>query len=478
MKSFFFYDLETSGFSPRNDRIMQFAGQRTNMDLEPTGEPVNILIKLTDDILPSPGAILTTHITPQKTLEEGISEADFCREFLTNIATPDTIILGYNSIRFDDEFMRHTLWRNFHDPYEWAWSENRSRWDLLDVTRFVRALRPDGINWPMRETYGGNTKQTELKPTVNLVDMAKSNGFENEHAHDALADVYALIGVAKLLRDKQPKMWQYLFEHRSKQSILQIVKKGTLTPFVYTSGKYPSQNEKTTVAVAIGDGKTPGSILVWDLRYKPSSFAHLTDKEISDIMIADYETRQREDYVAIPTKELSPNKCPAVAPIGVLDDGSQERIHLSMADIQDNLKDLKSNIDFINRVAKCWLKRPDYPTSKDVESRLYDGFMPDADKTKIRLVASANANELADMHPEFIDERLSELLLRYKARQYPKSLTDTEEKQWQKYRVAKLSSAIPKYMAELQKLAQSGKCDDFILQELQLWAESIMPVDY
>lgn len=457
---------------------MQFAGQRTNMKLEPTGEPVNILVKLTDDILPSPGAILTTHITPQKTLEEGISEADFCREFLANIATPDTIILGYNSIRFDDEFIRHTLWRNFHDPYEWAWSENRSRWDLLDVTRFVRALRPDGINWPMKEVYDNQTKQTEMKPTVNLVDMAKSNGFENEHAHDALADVYALIGLAKLLRNKQTKMWQYLFEHRSKQAIQQVIKKGSLAPFVYTSGKYPSQNEKTTVAVAIGDGKTPSSILVWDLRYKPSDFAHLTDREIAKIMMADYETRQCEDYVAIPVKEVSPNKCPAIAPIGVLDDASQERIHLSMADIQNNLKDLKSNIDFANRVLRCWLKRPDYSVSKDVESRLYDSFMPDADKTKIRLVASADENELADLHPEFIDDRLPELLLRYKARQYPKSLSGAEAKRWQQYRTAKLSSAIPKYMVELQRLAQSGKSDSFILQELQLWAESIMPVDY
>lgn len=448
------------------------------MELEPTGEPVNILVKLTDDILPSPGAILTTHITPQKTVEEGMPEADFCREFLDNIATPDTIILGYNSIRFDDEFMRHTLWRNFHDPYEWAWSENRSRWDLLDVTRFVRALRPDGMSWPMKEVYDKATGQTEMKPTVNLVDMVKANGFENQHAHDALADVYALIGLAKLLRSKQPKMWQYLFEHRDKKSILSIIKSGSLVPFVYTSGKYPSQNEKTTVAVAIGKGKTPGSVLVWDLRYRPSDYAHLTDKEIVGIMTADYETRQREDYTPIPVKELSPNKCPAVAPIGVLDDKSQARIHLSMTDIQNNLADLKNDVAFVNQIVKDWSGRPDYGHGSDAESQLYDSFTPDADKIKIRLVASANVNELADLHPEFVDDRLSELLLRYKARQYPRSLNESEQKQWQKYRQDKLAKEIPPYMEELAKLSHNTNIDGFILQELQLWAESIMPVDY
>lgn len=457
---------------------MQFAGHRTDMDLNLTGEPVNILVKLTDDTLPSPGAILTTHITPQQTISDGISEADFCREFLDNIARPDTIILGYNSVRFDDEFMRNTLWRNFHDPYEWQWSEGRSRWDMLDVARFVRALRPDGINWPMRERYDAVTKQTELIPTVNLVDMAKNNGFENQNAHDALADVYALINLAKLLKQKQPKMWNFLFENRSKKQVASIVKAGTLTPFVYTSGKYPSANEKTTVAVAIGDGKTPSSTLVWDLRYSTNQFAHWTDNQIKANLAADWQTRQREDFIPLPIKELCYNKCPAVAPIGVLDESSQDRIHLTIDTVQQNLSDLRSSQDFIARITKAWRGRPPFRPDPDVEGQLYDSFTPDADKTKIRMIASADERELADLHPEFVDERLPELLFRYKARQYPKSLSESEQKRWEAYRADKIRRELPDYMRELTRLAQDGKADQFILQELQLWAESIVPVDY
>ena len=147
--TFFFYDLETSGLSARSDRIMQFAGQRTDMNLQPIGEPVNVLVALNDDTIPIPEALLVTGITPQKTLDEGYSEADFAKLLVEEWFTPDTIVVGFNNVRFDDEFIRHLLWRNFHDPYEWSWKEGRSRWDMLDVVRMTRALRPEGINWPV-----------------------------------------------------------------------------------------------------------------------------------------------------------------------------------------------------------------------------------------------------------------------------------------------------------------------------------------
>ena len=165
-QTFFFYDLETSGLSSRQDRIMQFAGQRTDMNLEPIGEPYNILVKLNDDTLPSPDALMVTGISPQKTLEEGYTESEFSRILTEEIFTPDTIAVGYNNVRFDDEFVRHLFWRNFYDPYEWSWKDGRSRWDLLDVIRMTRALRPDGIIWPL-DTEGRATNRLELLTKEN-----------------------------------------------------------------------------------------------------------------------------------------------------------------------------------------------------------------------------------------------------------------------------------------------------------------------
>lgn len=199
--TFFFYDLETSGLDPRRHRIMQFAGQRTDMDLQPVGKPVNILVSLSEEVLPDPGAILVTGITPQKTREEGYSEAEFLKLLHDQVVTPGTIIAGFNSVRFDDEFMRYTLYRNFYDPYEWQWKDECSRWDMLDVVRMTRALRPEGIDWPV---------DAEGNPTNRLELITARNGLAHENAHDALSDVFALIDVARLIKTKQPKLFEYL----------------------------------------------------------------------------------------------------------------------------------------------------------------------------------------------------------------------------------------------------------------------------
>ena len=221
-QTLFFYDLETSGLSYREDRIMQFAGQRTTLDFEPLGEPVNLLIKLPDDTLPSPGAIMVTSITPQATLADGLSEAEFCKYAQDEIFTPDTISLGFNTVRFDDEFMRHLFWRNFYDPYEWQWQDGRSRWDLLDIVRITRALRPEGINWPVTD---------DGQPTNRLELITKLNGISHENAHDALADVTASIEVAKLLKSKQPQLFDYLFKMRDKKEVQKLVNLENKQPF-------------------------------------------------------------------------------------------------------------------------------------------------------------------------------------------------------------------------------------------------------
>ena len=260
-ESFFLYDLETSGLSPREDRIMQFAGQRTNLDLEPIGEPVNILVKLSNDALPSPGAIMVTKITPQETLREGINEAEFCRLVSEEVFTPGTCAIGFNTVRFDDEFMRATFWRNFYDPYEFEWKDGRSRWDMLDVVRLTRALRPEGIKWPVTED-GKATNRLEL--------ITALNGISHEHAHDALSDVYATISVARLIREKQPKIFSYLFKMRNKNEVKKLINLENKVPFVYASGRYSGEFNKTTIAFPYDHGS----------RKSKKSSAKLLDKVV------------------------------------------------------------------------------------------------------------------------------------------------------------------------------------------------------
>jgi len=464
-QTFFFYDLETSGLNPREARIMQFAGQRTDMDLNPVGDPVNVMVRLSDDILPEPGAIMVTGITPQQTMADGMSEPEFCKLLSDVICCDDTITVGFNSVRFDDEFVRHTLWRNFYDPYEWCWSNGRSRWDMLDVVRMVRALRPEGIKWPV---------DAEGKAVNKLELLSQENGLVHTKAHDALSDVEALIGVTKLIKEKQPKMYDYLLKMRDKREVLKLVNLENPTPFVYTSGRYDPKYDKTVVAYPVGLSPKPGSLLVWDLRYDPSQYFNATPQALAGIIFADRKTRQRDDFQALPVKELSPNKCPAVAPLGVLDDSTQARLQIDFGIVKKHAALIDQHPEFSGVLKTAFEMREPYAPSSDVESQLYDGFGDKKDVPRMQVVRNASPEDLKDFHPDFIDKRLAELLVRYKARSYPQTLSDDERQKWEQYRAQKLQSALPKYLQTLQKMSQ-GSFDSFILEELQLWAESILP---
>lgn len=276
---------------------MQFAGQRTDMDLKPIGEAYNLLVTLNDDTLPSPDALMVTGITPQKTVEEGYTEAQFAHILSEEIFTPDTIAVGFNNVRFDDEFIRHLLWRNFYDPYEWSWKDGRSRWDLLDVVRMTRALRPEGINWPIDD---------KGEPTNRLELITKENDIIHENAHDALADVTALIDVTRLIRDRQPQLYDYLLKMRDKKQVQKLVNLDDKKPFVYTSGRYDKEFSKTTVVFPLTVGKN-GSVAVYDLRYDPTPFIELDTGQLAGRLFASWEERQADDFVKLPVKELQYN---------------------------------------------------------------------------------------------------------------------------------------------------------------------------
>jgi len=468
-QTFFFYDLETSGLSARDDRIMQFAGQRTDMNLQPVGEPYNIFVTLNDDTLPSPDALMVTGITPQQTVAEGYSEAEFAKLLINEVFTEDTITVGFNNIRFDDEFIRHLLWRNFYDPYAWTWRDGRSRWDLLDVVRMTRALRPDGIEWPVVD--GKETNRLEL--------LTKVNGIDHLKAHDALSDVEALIAVTKLIQEKQPQLYNYLLTVRDKNAVKKLVNLDEKQPFVYVSGRLSADFHKATVAFPLTSGRN-ANVVVYDLRHDPTDFVTLSQQELEARLFAPWETRKADDFQAIPVKELQYNRAPAVAPLGVLAQADGwERIGLGEADITKHRNILLSHPEFAENIRSAYERRPEFQKSPDPEAQLYDGFLPDMDTMRVESVRNASPESLADLHPEFTDERLSPLLLHYKARSFPRSLAEEEVMVWEKWRGERIMKQLPHFMKRLTTLSTTTEDEtkQFILQELQLWAESIVPAE-
>ncbi len=476
-RTFFFYDLETSGFSPRSDRIMQFAGQRTNLELEPIGEPHNHLIKLSDDILPSVDAILLTGITPQMTLAEGTSEAEFLEIFHKEIATEGTIFVGYNNIRFDDEFLRFINYRNFHDAYEWHWLGNRSRWDMLDVVRTTRALRPDGIKWPF--TPDG-------APSNRLEELASLNQLLHAKAHDALSDVLATIELAKLIRSKQPKLFEHLLNYRDKKLISELV--SSKSPFVYTSGKYPSKFLHTTAAAVLGEHPKNRGVFVFDLRHNPDDINKLSISEI----VEHWQHRCQErpcPHPRIPIKKMQFNRCPAVAPLGVIDESSAKRISLDMEQVKSNFKRLKETSPELLKKVIAAAEELDkaqsalFANEHLAETALYNAFINDADKKVARQLILGLPEEKLTFIDKFKDKRLQSLVLSYISKNYPKTQTDEIRAHWEEFRKHKLldggdKSRAAVYFAQLAAKAQDTSLtteQQYILEELQLWGQSILP---
>lgn len=473
--SLFFYDLETSGFNPKEARIMQFAGQRTDLKLKPIGKPYNFYVKMTEDVLPDPDAVLITGITPQKTIAEGISEPEFLKIFSEEITLPGTIFTGFNTIRFDDEFMRYLHYRNFYDAYEWHWKEDRSRWDLLDTVRMTRALRPEGIKWPV-DAKGSPTNRLELLTSVNKL--------EHSAAHDALSDVTASMAVANMIRNKQPKLFDFLLQMRDKEKVAALVYSGA--PFIYTSGKYASEWEKTTAVGVLAEHPEQKAALVFDLRYDPMIFAKLKPEELAGA----WRRRKDDPGLRLPVKTLKFNRCPAIAPMSVLDKDSEKRLKLNPTTIAENYEKLQKSglAKEVLAALKLLEKRQQARLVEDedeVDTKLYEDFFGNEDRTKMSVIRAADADALRSLEVSFQDQRLQALIPLYKARHFPNTLSDNEREIWERFKERKLlggkeKSRLSRYFVRIEELAKQPSLNGeqrYLLEELELYGQNVLPAD-
>ena len=427
---FAWYDLETLGTDPRGSRICQFAGVATDADLHPVGEPLVLYVKPADDVLPSPFATLVTGITPQHALAEGVCEAEALGAIHDFLAVPGTCALGYNSLRFDDEFLRHGFYRNFLDPYEREWRNGNSRWDLLDVARMFHALRPEGLQWPTRE---------DGHASFRLEHLAAANGCAHAKAHDALSDVEALIAFARLLRAAQPRLWDYALKLRDKRHVRGLLDLVSPEPVLHVSGRYPAERRCAALVLPLAEHPSIGNrMIVADLEADPEAWADL-DAEA----MADHLYTRREDLpegaVRAPLKELHLHRCPVLVPTAHLRDEDYARMRLDPGRARAHAEALRARPGLAETVRRVYA-RPGRGPADDVDAALYDGFLPDADKRRLREVRATPPARLGALAATigFQDPRYAELLLRYRARNWPDTLDEADRARWQEVRRARL----------------------------------------
>ena len=363
--SFFWHDYETFGIDPKRDRPSQFAGQRTTMDLEPIGDPVSFYCTPALDSLPNPLSVLITGITPQLAEREGVIEAEFAARVHDELALPGTCSAGYNSMRFDDEFTRHLLYRNFYEPYEREWKDGNSRWDLIDLARMCYALRPAGIEWPRR---------VDGKPSFRLEDLAAANRLAHARAHDALSDVEATIALARLIRIRQPRLFEFYFGLRRKQRVFQLLDFVHQEPVLHISSRYRAERGCLAMIVPLARHPTlPNGVIAFDLDSDPTELIELDASDIADrVYTARADLPEGVERIAL--KTVHANKAPALAPLSVLRDTDVARICLDVERCRRHLDLIRSAEGIVDKVRNVFSVQHDRSTPVDADIALYNGF--------------------------------------------------------------------------------------------------------
>ncbi|MEY2167266.1 MULTISPECIES: exodeoxyribonuclease I [unclassified Rhodanobacter] len=473
MQTFFWHDYETFGADTRRDRPVQFAGIRTNLELEIVGEPVMFFGQPPRDSLPQPEACLITGITPQQAEREGVNEAEFAARVHEQLAAPGTCGVGYNSLRFDDEVTRQLLYRNFYEPYGREWENGNSRWDLIDLARMCEALRPEGIVWPVRE---------DGTPSFKLELLAAANHLQQERAHDALSDVHALIDLARLIRVRQPRLWDWHYALRRKQRVFELLDVTAMTPLVHVSSRYPaSRHCLALIAPLAMHPSRPGEVIVCDLAGDPAEWLELDEDEIADrVFTARADLPGGVDRV--PLRTVRANRAPALAPLSVLKGADLARLQLDPERSLAHRERLAAADGLAAKVARVFARAAELPPPEDPELALYAGFLPDADKRLLREVRATPPEQLATRAFPFRDPRYAELLFRYRARNWPETLDADEHARWEAFRRQRLTRETPlttltldDYFATLAALrADPARQDKLpLLDQLQAWGETL-----
>lgn len=471
--SFLFYDLETFGKDPRSSRIAQFAAIRTDTDLVEIEEPTSFFVKPANDLLPSPGATLVTGITPQQAEREGVPEAEAFARIFDAMSQPETCSLGYNSLKFDDEFVRHGLYRNFYDAYEREWRGGNSRWDLLDVLRLAHALRTDGLIWPARDD--GYT-------SFKLEQLAEANGVREGDAHEALSDVRALIGLARRLKSRQPRFWDYALRLRDKRFAASLLDTVTMTPVLHVSQRYPASRLcAAAVAPLTRHPRIDSRIIVFDLGQDPTALLELDAADIADRLytpIADLPAGVER----IGLKEVHLNRSPALVAWSHLRSPEFERLGIDPAVAESRARTLRNaGPELAEKLRQVYDDGRERPPG-DIDGALYEGFIGEGDKRLFREVRSTPPDALGAASFAFRDTRLPELLFRYRARNWPSTLSTGEQARWDEYRRQRLGDGgfaeydFARFNAELATLRLEHAGDgakQMLLDQLDAWGRDL-----
>jgi exodeoxyribonuclease-1 len=349
------------------------------------------------------------------------------------------------------------------------------------------ALRPEGVEWPMvedaRSVDPGEAEDRSAgqRPSFRLQDLANANGIGHEDAHDALADVRATIELARRIRTAQPRLFNWSLELRNKQKAKELLNPASPAPVVHTSGRIPSVRGCTTVVLPLATHpENDKAIIVFDLMGDADALIESDAEAIRDRVFTSAADLP-ENLTRFPLKAVKLNAVPMLAPISVLAGVDHERIGLDMERCKRNAELILRHLQTVQRSVREAFSGRYEDQEVDPDLALYSGgFFEESDRRLMNAIRRCTPAELSERNWEFIDRRLPLMLLRYRARNWPDTLSASEWQTWLKDREMRLTQppdsaffGLEAFHLELASARESHQNDSRsqgILNALEAWS--------
>lgn len=508
-KTSFYHDYETSGADTKRDRPVQFAGIRVDESLNTVDVFDSIYCKLPDDVLPHPMAFVVTQMMIDEVQELGMPEFEFAHQVLNQLGRSNTTSLGYNTIAFDDEMTRNLFHRNLINPYEREWKNGNSRWDLINVVRMAAAIFSGKIY-----EDGSNIFNVPLnddgKKSFRLEDLSVANGIEHENAHDALSDVYATIGMAKIINDKEPEFFSLLESRKSKNLVSEDFINSKPEPILLCSSFFGGERSYVSFVIPLCvSSKNKNEVYCVKLESK-QDIANLIDFTVEDITKLIFEKSDvlKENGLTRPAlTTVRINACPVYLTTNDIkniypDTESREAfyksINVNTEDLAEAYRLYRSNIDILVEKARGVFDSQNFESNpdEDVDLTIYSGGFPSNEETMLKnsfnndLKIAKNDEDRLNVFNRYLEKssgKIKEQIFRVAFRSYPDvavNLGEKAVKKWHNHcyeRINGESDAVglnyESFLVAVEEIRANEKYSDplfeEILSKLEVYAKAL-----
>lgn len=422
--NFLWYDYETYGLDPTQDRIAQFASIRTDENLNQIGEECSIFSDIPDDYLPSPYACIVHGFTPDQTADYSLKESIFANKIFDILNQQETCVVGFNNNSFDDEFTRFLFYRNLLDPYSWHYRNGNSRWDIVNLARTTSAIYPSAIN----------VKSENDGFSFKLQDLARVNNIESSNAHNALSDVHTTISLARLIKNNAPDIFNASFRIRSKKAVKIFIKSNRLKPLIYTSQFIKSKFKSTTVVVPICRHPLyPDYYISIDLKHDLSKFVNHSFDQIKDFVFTNKDPHANPfEFPRFHVIKLA--RCPSLYEFSLFSHDLPSRLGFGNGFLDSQVSEVRCMEDRLIEVINNVFTTASKGVQDDAEAQLYEGFISDTDRHLCSIFINSLANRQVPNPQSFEDIRLQVLSWRYLNRNFSELRTNQKSlDKWREY---------------------------------------------